>query len=275
MRSEEREGLRVHRFETLPAGVDAFVSTRHGGVSAPPYDALNLGLGVGDDPARVVENRRRLLAAFADGLERSVWCRQVHSDAVVVVGEAEAGRGADSLETSVAAADALVTADPGLTLCVTVADCVPVAIFDPRLGVLGLVHAGWGGTVARICSATVAAMGERFGSEPGTLVATIGPSIGPDGYEVGAEVIERARDTYGERAAEILRPLGAGKANFDLWSANRIDLEQAGLPAAAIEVGGLASDQRLEDFYSHRREGGRTGRSIAAARLSPAPSPAG
>jgi polyphenol oxidase len=270
MRRDERQGIRAYRFETLPEGLDAFVSTRLGGVSPPPYDSLNLGLRVGDEDGKVVENRRRLFAAFELPLERSVWCRQIHADGVRVVGAEDAGRGSTEEESIVQDADALVTDVPGLPLCVTVADCVPVVVFDPERRAVGLAHAGWGGTVSRICSRTVETMRERFGSDPATLVAAIGPSIGPAGYEVGEDVIERARAGFGERAAEILAPGEAGKALFDLWAANRIDLEEAGLAAERIEVSALASEERLDEFYSHRLEGPATGRFIAVASLPPA-----
>jgi YfiH family protein len=266
MRREERNGLAAYRFEALPGAVEALVSTRHGGVSPAPFDSLNLGLWTVDETERVIENRRRLFAAFELPFERSVWCRQVHSDGVAAVGEADAGRGAAEEASVVLDADAMVTDTPGLPLCVKVADCVPVVIVDPERGALGLAHAGWGGTVARICSRTVAAMGERYGCEPGALHAAIGPSIGPAGYEVGAEVIGRAAAAYGERAGELLEPRGE-KALFDLWAANRIDLEGAGVAAERIEVAAVASDERLEDFYSHRREAGRTGRFAAVAML--------
>lgn len=268
MRRDEREGLLAYRFETLPASLDAFVSTRRGGVSSPPYDSLNLGLRVGDEDEAVVENRRRLFAAFGLELERSVWCRQIHADGVAVVDAGDAGRGSTEEESIVQDADALVTDTPALPLCVTLADCVPVVIHDPDRGVVGLAHAGWGGTVARICSRTVEAMSERFGSDPAAIVAAIGPSIGPDGYEVGADVLERARDAYGERAEEILAPLEGGKALFDLWTANRIDLEGAGVSPDRIEVSGIAGERQLGDFYSHRHEGAATGRFIAAVSLS-------
>lgn len=269
MRRDERQGLAVYRFESLPDGIEAFVSTRRGGVSPPPYESLNLGLRVGDDPAKVVENRRRLLREFGMGLERSVWCRQIHADGVVVVGAADAGRGSDGEESIVEDADALVTDTPGLTLCVTVADCVPVAIFDPERRVVGLAHAGWGGTVSRISSRTLAVMRERFGCDPATTFAAIGPSIGPAGYEVGEDVIERARSAFGPRASEILTPGPEGKASLDLWSANRIDLEEAGVAGTRIEVSGIASNEHLDDFYSHRQEGPQTGRFIATATLRP------
>jgi YfiH family protein len=267
MRRDEREGLLVYRFESFPESLDAFVSTRRGGVSSHPYDSLNLGLRVGDDEEKVVENRRRLFEAFGMELERSVWCRQIHSDGVAVVDAGDAGRGSTEEESIVGDADALVTSTPELPLCVTIGDCVPVVIYDPEREVVGLAHAGWGGTVARICSRTVATMGERFGSDPAAIVAAIGPSIGPGDYEVGADVLERAHGAYGDRAAEILAPLESGKARFDLWAANRIDLEEAGVAPGRIEASGVASEQQLDDFYSHRHEGAQTGRFIAAVSL--------
>ena len=267
MHREERRGIPVYRFDSLPGGVDAFVSTRLGGVSGGPFESLNLGLRVGDDPEKVVENRRLLFGAFGIGLERSVWCKQIHADGVTVIGAADAGRGSTEEESIVEGTDALVTDVPGLSLCVTVADCVPVVIFDPERAVVGLAHAGWGGTVARISSRTVAVMRERFGCDPATIAAAIGPSIGPAGYEVGEDVIERARAGFGEAASEILRPAPGGKAFFDLWSANRIDLEDAGIAGERIEVSGIASEEHLDEFYSHRHEGGETGRFIAAVTL--------
>lgn len=269
MHRDERSGIVVYRFESLPGGIEAFVSTRRGGVSAPPYDSLNLGLRVEDDPEKVVENRRLLFQAFGMRLEQSVWCKQIHADGVSVVGADDAGRGSTEEDSIVEGADALVTDVAGLSLCVTLADCVPVAIYDPDRSVVGLAHAGWGGTVARISSRTVEVMRERFGSDPSSIVAAIGPSIGPAGYEVGEDVIERARAGYGEQSSEILEPAADGKALFDLWTANRLDLEAAGVSGERIEVSGIASDEHLDEFYSHRHEGGRTGRFIAAVVLRP------
>jgi YfiH family protein len=266
MLRDQRDGLLAYRFETLPDQLDAFVSTRHGGVSPSPYDSLNLGLRVGDEDERVVENRRRLCGAFGIELERSVWCRQIHADGVTVVADADAGRGSTEEESIVKDADALVTDTPGLPLCVTLADCVPVVIFDPDRRVLGLAHAGWGGTVARIASRTVEIMRDRFGSDPRSIMAAIGPSIGPAGYEVGPDVVERCEGVFAGRASDLLSPLGEGKARFDLWSANRIDLEEAGVNATRIEVASMSTEEHLEDFYSYRVEG-VTGRFACVAAL--------
>ena len=270
MRRETCGSLVGYRFDTFdPAVLDAVVTTRLGGTSVAPYESLNLGLRVGDDPAAVVENRRHAFEVFGLALGRSVWCKQVHADNVVVVGQEDAGRGALGEDDIVADADALVTDSVGLALCVTLADCVPIVLHDARCGVLGLAHAGWGGTVSQIASRTVEVMRRRFNVNVGALRAAIGPSIGPARYEVGEEVVDRARERFGTVAASFIRPLPQeGKALFDLWTANRIDLESAGVPASRIEVAAVSTDEHLDDFYSHRVEG-KTGRFIAAASLRP------
>lgn len=270
MRREERDGLAVYRFDSLPEReLDAFVSTRTGGVSAAPYASLNLGLGVGDEPAAVVENRRRLFSALDLPLEGSVWCEQVHGDRVALVAAGDAGRGSVERESLVLQADALVTDVAGLTICVTLADCAPVALYDPGRAVLGLAHAGWRGAVARIASRVVEAMRSRFGSDPADLLAAIGPSIGPRDYEVGGEVVDRARESFGERAERLIESLPGGRARFDLWAANALDLETAGVERRRIELAGISTADAVDRFYSHRVEG-RTGRFIAAASLRPA-----
>jgi YfiH family protein len=270
VRREERDGIAVYRLDSLPGHrVDAFVSTRTGGVSAAPYASLNLGLGVGDEPAAVIENRRRLFSACDLSPESSVWCEQVHGDRVAAVAAADAGRGSVEGDSRVPQADGLVTDVAGLSLCVTLADCAPVVLYDPGRPALGLAHAGWRGTVARIASRAVEAMRSGFGSDPADLLAAIGPAIGPRDYEVGGEVVDRARDAFGERAEHLIEPLAGGRARFDLWAANALDLEAAGVEPGRIEVAGISTARAVDRFYSHRAEG-RTGRFIAAASLRPA-----
>lgn len=269
MRRTDKDGLAVYRFETIPEDrVEAFVATRRGGLSRPPFGPLNLGFRVGDDPSDVVANRRRLLQAFDLSLEDSVWCRQVHRDAVTVVTAADRGRGAQGEEDIIADTDAMVTDEIGIPLCVTVADCVPVLIYDPVQHVIGVVHAGWAGTVRRISSATVRTMVERWGTRTADLIAAIGPSIAPEDYEVGSDVIEQAEAAYGPEAGKILPARQGDKAHFDLWTANALDLQRAGVPGSRIEIAGISTAANLDDFYSYRVEG-ETGRFIAAATLRP------
>lgn len=269
MHLDRRDTLAAYRFDSLPReDLDALVSTRTGGASPPPYESLNLGLGVGDDADRVVENRRRALSAYGLDLSRSVWGRQVHSNEVTVVGTDDAGRGALDLATAVPDTDALVTDVVGLPLCVTVADCVPIAIYDPGSHAVALAHAGWSGTAARIASRTVEVMRERFGSDPAKLLAGIGPSMPPASYEIGDDVIDRVNDAYGARASELLEPIDGGKALLDLWRANSLDLEEAGVDSGNIEISGLSTADSLDRFYSHRTEG-KTGRFAMIVSLRP------
>src|SRR4051794_1500543 len=150
--------VRAHHFSFSGEGVVAAVSSRHGGVSDPPYDSLNLSFAVGDDPAHVAENRRRLAGALGVPLASWVVPRQVHAGTVTVVGAPDRGRGATGPADAVPDCDALVTAEPGVALAIAVADCVPVVVLDRRRGVLGAAHAGWRGTVARVAERTVHTM---------------------------------------------------------------------------------------------------------------------
>ena len=246
----QRAGLRVLAWPALDGlGAEAIVTTRGGGVSAGVYATLNLSFSVGDEPGNVVENRRRAAAAVGAGLGDLVFARQVHGAAVRVVTGADRGRGAAVPGSTVGDADALVTSEPGPVLAVLVADCVPVVLYDPRARVLACVHAGWRGTVARAPGAALAAM-ETLGARPADVRAGIGPAIGPDRYQVGAEVAEAARNAFGPRP--FLRPDGTGAWLFDLWAANRFLLREAGVPDRNIHVAGVPTGPEPGLFFSDR-----------------------
>lgn len=223
---------------------------RTGGVSAPPYDTLNLASHVGDDPLRVAENRRR---AAPDG---TVWMQQVHGSAVAVVDRAG--------EEPVAGVDGLVTSTPELALGVLVADCVPVVLADLSASVVGVAHAGRRGLVAGVVGACFARMVE-CGARPQRSRAWLGPSICPGCYALSA-----AEAT----AVTELVPAAAGRARsgapaIDLAAGVRAQLAALGLPAAAVRVSQrcTAEDTRL---FSYRRDS-VTGRFAGLARLSSEP----
>lgn len=244
--------------------VVACVSTRLGGTSQPPYDTCNLGFATGDDPAAVLENRARLCAALGLSLDDLVVANQVHGGTVQVVEFADRGRGARDAASAVADADALVTATPGVLLGVLVADCVPVVLHDPVRGVVAVAHAGWRGTVAHVVANTVRTMVEHYGSDPATLHAGIGPSIGPGSYEVGPEVVAAAGAAFGE-ATGVLRSQ-AGRTTFDLWAANHHDLETSGVLRRRIERLDVDTFVATDRFFSHRA-GAPTGRFMALTAL--------
>jgi polyphenol oxidase len=156
-------------------------------------------------------------------------------------------------------ADAILTSSPGLTLYMRFADCVPVLLYDPVRRVVGLVHAGWQGTVVRTAAAAVERMMAEYGSRPADILAGIGPSIGPDHYEVGVDVIQRVQAAFPEHAEALLQSNGSReRAHLDLWLANQVVLEEAGVKR--IETAGLCTACDLDHWYSHRAEKGRTGR---------------
>ena len=238
--------LRLLTWPALEAsGADAAVTARSGGVSSGPYATLNLSLTVGDDPGCVLENRRRLAAAFGARLDDFVFARQVHGAGVRVVGEADRGSGAFSLAGAIGSAgsiggaggaDALVTAAPGVVLAILTADCVPIVLHDPVAGVLACVHAGWRGTVAGVTAAAVAAM-QGLGSRPSDVIAGIGPAIAADRYQVGPDVHQAVTRTFGPTATFIRPdPSAPGHWLLDLWAANRHALRDAGVPAAQIHT---------------------------------------
>jgi hypothetical protein len=256
-------GVPVLRFPALDAaGVDAAVTSRHGGVSEGPYASLNLGLHVGDDPDRVVENRRRAAGTIGLGLDHLVVCRQTHGAHVATVGVADRGRGARSDVDVVDATDALVTTDADVGLVVMVADCVPIVLVDPDTRALACVHAGWRGTVAGVTTATVGRLVE-LGAEPGRLVAAVGPAIAADRYQVGPEVVEAATAALGPAVDALVAPDGTGRWTFDVQGANLHQLRAAGVPPEQIAVTALDTGG---DFFSDRAVR-PCGRFAALARL--------
>jgi YfiH family protein len=246
-------------FDVL-AGVRHAVSARPGGVSPPPFDALNLSFQVDDDPANVRENRRRFAGAAHFRMEDVVATRQVHGQVVRVVDRTHRGIGADGPADESWSCDALVTADREVVLTGFAADCPLVLLASCDAKVVGLAHAGWRPLAGGILRDTVAAM-VRSGADAGGIVAGIGPSIGPCCYEVGPEVKSAAQAHIADADA-FFQPK-ADRWLMDLWGLCRKALTDCGVADEGIETGGLCSRCRQDLFYSHRGSGGRTGRCAA------------
>ena len=246
------DSVRYYSFESLDeTGISQAVFTRQGGVSAPPWESLNLGGTVGDQPAHVAENRQRAFLSLGRALSSlyDVW--QVHSAVVV---RADAPRPPEKPHIQ---ADAIITDRPGVTLFMRFADCVPILLVDPVRRAVGIVHAGWLGTVRQVVGATVTAMQAEFGCQPADLLAGIGPSIAAHHYQVGADVVQQVKAVFGSEAKALL-PEKDGCVKFDLWAANRLVLESNGV--RNIEMAGICTACDLENWYSHRGEHGKTGR---------------
>jgi YfiH family protein len=207
---------------------------------------------------------RQLAGVLGVAPDRLARVHQVHSAIVRVVRTGEPVPGGEHPPQ----ADALATDDPGTALAVRIADCVPILIADRRRRAVAAVHAGWRGTCASIVSASVAAMGEAFGSDPADLAAAIGPSACVECFEVGDEVVDLFREA-GHTEASVARWFrrGRGPRPFaDLWTANHDQLVEAGVPSAAIVVMGACTMMHRDWFFSHRADGAATGRLVAAIR---------
>lgn len=240
----------------LPAAPGLLVAmlTRNGGASPPPWDSLNLSYHVGDDPARVSENRARVCAAL--GLRSLVTVRQVHG---AVIHEPGLEPGApDAVE-----ADALVTARPGVGLGIKVADCLPVFVWHPGLSWVGVAHCSWKGTVARLGLLLAQDIARRAGTAPGRLCYALGPCICPACYPVGDDVAGQVRTAFPGQDG-LLVELDGGRVGFDIRAANRRLLAGAGIE----EAGSLdrCSLEEPADFYSARRDR-VTGRNLALIAL--------
>ena len=255
------------RFTHFPSDVlEHGISARLGGVSVAPYSALNMGLHVGDEPEKVIENRRRFLHALELKAEDACSPHQVHGTKVLRVTWEDRGRGALDYGTAIAGTDALITNALGVPLLLCFADCVPLMFFDPEHGAIGVAHAGWKGTVGRIGEKTVQAMAAEFGTEPGKLLVGIGPSIGPDCFTVGEEVAEKFREAFPDYYGQILSQ-GEDGLHADLWAANRLQLEEAGVAPANIECANACTSCEHKWYFSYRADGGDTGRLAAVMAL--------
>jgi YfiH family protein len=224
------------------------LSTRHDGVSAGAF-GMNLSFSVGDDPDSVEENRRRFFGAAGVPRKNAVFMRQVHGDAVRHV----------QTPGPVDATDGVCTATKDLYLCVTTADCVPVFLYDPGVPAVGVVHAGWRGTVAQIARKGVEAMVWELGAQPSRMRAFVGPSAGVCCYAVGEEVWSKLP------ASCVVGASGERKA--DLKKANREQLLACGVPAAAAVVDPACTICGADLYHSHRRDGTASGRMMGVIGL--------
>jgi len=279
---EERKGLRFYGLVEPAEGAGGGpliqgVFTRQGGVSRGPWRGLNVGYTVGDDLGAVEINHNRVCRALDFPRESLTTAQQVHGAQVVSVKPEDRGR---VFPTT----DGLVTDVPGVVLMLRFADCVPVLFFDPRCVAVGLAHAGWRGTLAGIAGRTVRSMQAAFGSRPEELIAGIGPAIGPCCYEVGLELADQVQTQF-PRWPDLIRWLPAPgdisdhRPYFNLWAANRRQLEAAGVRSIAVAQHCTAC--HTDEFFSHRaaclgarlscdqtpQEGGRTGRFAAVIGL--------
>ena len=271
------QSLVYYQFESLAeTGLRHGVFTRQGGVSEGIYSSLNLSRSTGDAPEPVRENRRRMFEALGMRMEHSLTSWLVHSNTVRVVSEADLGQ--DDVH-----ADAMITRTRGLALTLRFADCVPVLFFAPQRQVIGIAHAGWVGITVGILPATVQAMRDAYGCDPQDIRACVGPSIGPDKFEVGEDVAAKIQAAVPEPVIIYPRiPASANasatneagdslthsltKPHVDLWCAAQAQLLAAGV--GQVQIAGLCTASNTAEWFSHRAEKGKTGRFGAVIEMS-------
>ena len=226
-------------------------ATRAGGISAPPFDTLNLGFHLGDDDTAVVENRARFASSLGLDVDRLYEQRQVHGSFVREVSNSDSASTIANAE-----GDALVARAPGLGVAARTADCVPVLLGHPPTGHVAAVHAGWRGAVAGVVPRAVAALSH----DPCEMIAAIGPHIRVGAFEIGEDVaIEMERSAGGRPVVER----GRSKPHGDLAKLVSLQLRDAGVPEAAIDDVGGCTYSEAAHFFSHRRERGKTGRHLS------------
>jgi YfiH family protein len=247
--------LQSEEFSQIPVILHGFC-TRIGGVSGGPFASLNVSPREGDPPEQVRENWQRLASAFEIPCEQFFVVNQVHGEQVLVIEDAHSCRSLENRRF-----DAIVTDRPGVAIGIKTADCAPVLLFDRRNRAIAAVHAGWRGTALGIAAKAVGVMKQRYASRPKDLSAVIGPSIGPCCYEVDGPVFE-ALAGLGDKG-RVLRPgKREGRWMFDLPLANRFQLEEEGMDPKRISASGLCTCCRPDLFFSHRRDGAKTGRHL-------------
>ena len=255
-----------------PLEQDGFVngfSTRLGGVSDMPRNALSLA-GFNDDRAEnILENRRRFLKLFP-GEWSLAGCWQVHGADVRVVNSVEEAKPAEGQLGETIYCDVIVSNANGVLAGVKTADCVPVLIGDPVTRAFAAVHAGWRGTLARAVVVGVERMRQEYGANPADLRVAIGASAGPCCYEVGAEVIDAFNEKFNDDG--LFTPTRPGHAKIDLLKANTDQLMSVGVLPERIHVAPICTMCRTDLFFSYRKEksvNGKVGRLMAVVGLIP------
>ena len=240
----------------LAPNITAFSTERHASDPSAPYDGFNVTHYSGDDPAHVAACRAELCQQLGVEEQHLIIPRQIHGTKVAHVTN-------DNLNDSFEGVDALTTDLPNTCIGISTADCVPILLHDSRTQAIAAIHAGWRGTVARIASRTLSDMSRLYGTNPSDVMAIIGPSIGPEAFEVGDEVYEAFAkaffpiDVIAVKDSRFPHP---ERWHIDLWQANAWDLVQAGLSTDNVSISGLCTHTHFARFFSARRLGINSGR---------------
>ena len=237
----------------LAEHLTAFSTERHCTEQVAPYDGFNITHYCGDEAEHVRRCREQLCAQLGIPDSRLIVPRQVHGVRIEEVTEQHLGVAFEDT-------DALITRLKGVCIGVSTADCVPLLMYDRVTGAIAAAHAGWRGTVARIGVQTLQAMQEAYGTKADDVSCVVGPSIGPEAFEVGEEVYETFAEAGFPMDDIAYRHPATQKWHIDLWQANAWQLMQAGVQENAIQVSGVCTYMNHARFFSARRLGINSGR---------------
>lgn len=243
---DKSDFIRYYLFEGFK-GLVAFTTTRQTlEIENPRF--------TGDLPEIFLNARKSLAEKLGIEADQLVFPRQEHTNCIAEINQIP--------DIEIKATDALITNKRGICLCVQTADCVPILLFDPVKQVIAAVHAGWRGTVKKIVASTIDQMISNYHSNPKDILAAIGPSISPEVYEVGDEVVAEARKSLPEPEKALILNI-SGKYHFNLWEANRQLLVSTGILKQSIEISGECSFSNPNKYFSARRDGIKTGRMVS------------
>ena len=265
---QNRDGVVFHTADafTTAGGIAHGFASRLGGVSTGPCAQLNLGCTRQDDPAAVRENYARFCAAIGADQHSLVTTHQVHQDTVRVASRRDILP--DLMDPTPYNADGLITNEPGLCLTIYYADCIPVLLYDPQKRAIGAVHSGWRGTALGIVPKAVAQLTSQYNSDPGQVLAAIGPGIGPCCFETHQDVPAAMTTQWGPGVEPYCTPLPNGKFSVDLKGILHWQLQQAGLIQDHIAVLPLCTGCHPELYWSHRKLGDQRGNQAAMIQLT-------
>ncbi|MBQ6062117.1 MAG: peptidoglycan editing factor PgeF [Prevotella sp.] len=255
-------------YHSLPGGVVAFSTSRHGGVSEGKYASFNINPYCGDEPSAVATNKELLARQLGIAAECVVMPHQTHGLEVKPIHPTFFERGEEYRKEYLESVDALMTDMRGVCIGVSTADCIPVLLYDSNHQVVSAIHAGWRGTVGRIVQKVILEMRKTYATDPQDIYAIIGPGISLENFEVGDEVYDTFRSAGFDMegiAKRYLTTKGGGeclseKWHIDLWECNRRQLCQAGVSLPNIQLTGICTYANVRDYFSARRLGIHSGR---------------
>lgn len=245
-----------------------FSTTRNGGVSDDQFKSFNLGRNSNDSIESIRQNRNRLAKLLSITSHKLIIPLQTHDNKVLFVDNKITNASEEARNRILQGYDATITQERKVFLCVTTADCSPILLFDQKNKAIAAIHSGWRGIVSSVINKTLSEMEKHFGTEPRQLIATIGPSISIENYEVGNEIIEKLR-LSGYRLDNFNHHLNpkSGKYHIDIKQLNKQKLIELGVAKNKIEVSHYCTFKHESLFFSARRQGTKSGRMLTGIML--------